>query len=101
MSHAVVLGLGFDGPVLGLSMGLKPVTKCDSCERGEPRESNISILYAEMGIEIELLSFFSTTSPALVIGRNRPHLPSSQWSESSSCGVLGSSCGMGIYIGDK
>ena len=52
------LGLGFDGllpragPVLGLSMGLdKPAAKCDSCERGESGESNISILYAEMGIE--------------------------------------------------
>jgi hypothetical protein len=52
------LGLGFDGllpkagPVLGLSMGLdKPAAKCDSCERGESGESNISISYAEMGIE--------------------------------------------------
>jgi hypothetical protein len=51
------LGLGFDGllqkagPILGLSMGLeKPITKCGNCERGEPRESNISRLYVEMGV---------------------------------------------------
>jgi hypothetical protein len=56
-------------------MGLdKPITKCGNCER-EPRESNISRLYVEMGVwNTELLSF-STTSPALVIDWNRPHLP--------------------------
>jgi hypothetical protein len=54
-------------------MGLdKPFTKCGNCER----ESNISRLYVEMGVQnTKLLSFFSTTSPALVMGRNRPHLP--------------------------
>ena len=48
---------GFDGllqkagPVLGLSMDLdKPITKYGNCERGEPRESNISRLYVEMGV---------------------------------------------------
>jgi hypothetical protein len=50
------LGLGFDGllqkadPVLGLSIGLdKHIAKCGNCER-EPRESNISRLYVEIGV---------------------------------------------------
>jgi hypothetical protein len=57
-------------------MGLdKPFAKCGNCER-EPWESNASRLYVEMGVQhTKLLSFFSTTSPALVMGRNRPHLP--------------------------
>jgi hypothetical protein len=37
-------------PSVGLSMGLdKPATKCGSCERGELWESDISLLYVEMG----------------------------------------------------
>jgi hypothetical protein len=33
-------------------MGLdKPITKCGNCERGEPRESNFSRLYVEMGCD--------------------------------------------------
>jgi hypothetical protein len=53
----------------------QPITKCGNCER-EPRESSITRLCVEMSVKnIQLLSFFSITSPALVIGRNCPHLP--------------------------
>jgi hypothetical protein len=77
------LDLGFDGPYKKPAQywaypwaWTSPVTNCGSCERGEPREPNIGILYVETGAwNIELLSFFSTTSPVLVIGRNRPYLP--------------------------
>jgi hypothetical protein len=61
------------GPALSLSMSLdKPITKYSNCGIGESRESSISRLYVEMGVwNAELLSL--TTSPTLVMGRNRSH----------------------------
>jgi hypothetical protein len=58
MSHAVVwvwASMGLYAKPAQCSMGLdKPVTKCDGCERGEPRKPNISILYAEIGSQQRL-----------------------------------------------